>query len=614
MQLALKNIAQHLRAEKIKSAVLKDHSRIPAIIDILIRRERHHVLLTGSVSEKMNHALMEALVLQLTDTHTPKSIRNAQMIYIDAAKLATQEIILELHARDFTALREEIRDSKKCIILAINRLHTLRSVELHTYLDKLMKSVLNDNQWRVVLFASQEHLLPNFTALQLDPSSHHDLLKLLKSLRSELENFHQVVIPDETLTSALSLATHYLPGFSRIDEAAELLDSSAARASANEQSDTSGSHKPVVTNNLLAQVVSSRTHIPVSHLHNNQFQAAQYIPAMRQCIYGQDAAIALIGSLLQNACVKLHKKSGPLCNFLLVGPTDVGKAESAFAMADHLFGHAGALLRVNLCNTHHTSINDIKIISESRENRIVSLLEAIAQTPYAVVLIEEINQAPADILELFNEILIHGYTVDADGTQYDFRNAIIVMTTTLGTEAICQLMQAPAQQETSKSVDLMQLVLNKNLNDANSHNQHQISSEEICNEIIPALETYFPSTLLQCLNIIPFIPLEYSALEKIVLLKIKLLAKQLDVKFGIELNYASEVVKFIAHEVLLYKATSQSLAQLLEQHLYSCVAQEILAHTENKNRSKRLTLQLNNNGQLLRCEFMATNETGIYAL
>ena len=123
----------------------------------------------------------------------------------------------------------------------------------------------------------------------------------------------------------------------------------------------------------------------------------------------------------------------------------------------------------------------------------------------------------------------------------------------------------------------------------------------------------FSSALLEHLHR-TFLPLDYAALEKVIRLKVKTLAKRLEANFGIELNYAPEVIKFLAHEALWRKPMSKPIEKLLEQHLFSAVANEILAHSEDKNRPRRLFLQLNENGQVLRCEFISATGAMIYSM
>jgi type VI secretion system protein VasG len=277
-------------------------------------------------------------------------------------------------------------------------------------------------------------------------------------------------------------------------------------------------------------------------------------------------------------------------------------------MGEHLFGYKNALLKVNLNENYH-SIDEVKVINDKNDS--VNLLATIQKAPYSVILIENIQQATAATFALFKSILMQGMAIDKLGRQYDFRHAIVVVTTTLGAEKIISLTQTTPVYETNKTLDLMQLVLNDHPHQIKQPLQPHLSAQELCEELAPILEGYFSSALLQCMNIIPFVPLDYSALEKIVRSKIKDLGKHLDANFNTELNYAPEVVKFLAHE-LLWRKQARSFDKLLEQHLYSAVASEMLAYAEENNRPKRLLLQLNDDGQLLRCEFIGAVGTPLY--
>lgn len=603
-QQSIFNIYTHdlFTSEKPYSQALKDHPIIPIMVDTLSRKHNHHIALEGMQSEKLNLALLETLALLLTETNTPKALRNTDFIYFDAKRLTLNSENPAKIMRDFFEFSETIRKTNKIVIIAINEFQ-----ESDPF-GKLIRSILNDDHWRVIVLNSEKEL-SGFSAIKFITPGDSQLIALLKIFKTELENFHQVLIPDETVNSALSLASHYLTTHSPFDKALELLDSAAARASAIEIMDPISPSRPIVSSTLLAEVVSSLTQIPVSHLHNNVFQASKFIEALHQRIFGQDAAITAMGGALQHACIKIQEKTGPLCSFLLVGPPEVGKTTAAYTIAQHLFGHNNSLLHVNLNDSYH-SIADVKITTEDNNN--ISLLTAILQTPYAVVLIENIHHAPITTLNLFKNIFSHGFALDNDGKKYDFHHAIFVITTTLGAERISTLTQAPPIHETNKTLDLMQLVLNDHTSENDLQIPHHFSQHDLSEELRPTLEAYFPAALLSHLQVVPFLPLEYTSFEKIIRLKVKAFAKRLETHFSIELSYAPEIIKFLAHEALWRKPQTKTLEKLLEQHLYSAVANEILAYSEDKNRPKRLVLRLNDDGQLLRCEFVNSVGATIY--
>lgn len=578
--------------EQDEALALKDHIQIPIIIDTLCRKKNHHVVIKGFESEKIFIALLKSIALHLTENPVPRALRDVRFIYFDAQQLDLDPDYSEKILTAYIEFIAEIEATDKHIIFAVN----LSSHNKN--LNNLLLSVLMNEKWHLLTLATAPH--PAFNRVKFPDFTELQIIALLKTYKTELENFHKVVIPDEIFAASLAFTTHYLASHSHFDKALELLESAAARVSALEYNDPTGQFKSTVTSSTLAQVVASWTQIPFSHLTNAVFNANKFSETLKRRIFGQDIAITLMGSLLEQACVRLQEKNRCLCNFLLVGPPQAGKRTSALALSEHFFGHKNALLRIDLTDATQ-SIADIKIMSE--ESHCMSLLAAIHETPNAVILIENVHHADSATLSLFKNILTQGFAFDAEGNKYDFRRAMIVMTTTLGSERITALTQAPAAHEVNKTLDLMDLVLNEHLHDTSAHINHQLSSQELCDELNPILESYFPTVILENLHIIPFLPLDYAALEKIMRLNLKLFAKRLEMQFDIELNYAPEIIKFLAHEALWRKPHTKSLEKILSLHLYSVVAKEIIANADNTQRPKRLAIQLNETGQLLRCEF-----------
>lgn len=606
---------------------LKDQSQIPFILDTLSRKDHHHIALYGSFSETYHFIFLENIAQHFAEEHIPITLRNAYFFYLDIDSVLLSDMKPDDLESDLKAFCADISGKYARIILAINQSTPLLSHEgdtLLSSLSKVCKSLLTDEQWRIIVTnkslsehnaIAQSYLSESFPRLKLNDPSTADCLAILKSYRDDLESFHHVIIPDETFAYAFSMATHYLSGQqSSLDKALQLLDSGAARASALERTEQAGQFKSILTNMILANVVSSWTQIPLSHLQHNKFKAADFIQGMQKNIFGQEAAINLIGLALQHARIKLQTKTGPLCSFLFAGPPNIGKTETAFAMAEQLFGHKGALLRVKLDKTlRPNSLADVKVMAQKDDNHSPTLFEAIQQCPYAVVLLENINQAPPGAVDLFQDIFTQGYAMDQHGNQYDFRHAIVIVTTTLGSERIISLTQPQAAHEAAQTADLMQLVLNEHPHESMTRRQH-LSPQELCEEMMPALETYFSMKILRHLNIVPFILLDYPGVEKIIRLKLKQLAKQLDTNHGIELSYAPETIRFLVQETLWRGESTRPIDKILDQHLFSCVAHELVSHMDDKNKPKRLLLQLNDAGQLLRCELVSPSDATLYKL
>ncbi|HSW94400.1 MAG TPA: AAA family ATPase [Gammaproteobacteria bacterium] len=566
----------------------RDHPQIQTIIDSLSRQERHHVALISSLSEKNQSVFMKAIAEHIRDEAVPAPLRKCRILFFDINRLMATSHHQEKNAPAVQAL---IADANTRILLFTSDKKTVQTLNIESY------------------FSMHPVMEPDTK----------ELTALLKWHRSSLEDFHHTVISDEIILHALTLATHYLPGHSRFDKTWELLDSAAARASLSPHPEEQ-KQKTAVTPHCLVEVVSNRTEIPITHLQNNPFQARKLVEALKKQIFGQDAAINKMASLLQNACIQLQENTGPLCNFLLAGPSDTGKTAMVYAMAKHLFGSHGAVLRINLNHTTATSLSDIRIAPGSDADPDSDLLSAIQKMPYAILFIEDMDHLDEKTYALIQGIFEHGYVFDDEQNKYDFRHAVVIATTRTATDQINELNAAlhPSEHHSKTpdlmQLDLMQLVLNKHLHDAPEQNTSWPAPDELCDMLLPELMKHFPESFLQKFNIIPFIPLDSLATENIIRLKIKRLARHLLGSFNIELSFPPEVIQFLTHEAVLRKSHINSLDKLLEQHLYSLVTHEILLHAEDKNRSKRLLIQLNDSGHLLRCEFMAASEAGIYSL
>ena len=598
-------------AKKPGQLALKEYAQIPYMMDILCRQRLNHLLLTRYSSEKIPFAIMESLVARLSGGHGAKTWQDARFIYFDVTRFLLSDEKLTTIADDFQTLYEDVRLTGKKMIFILNQPEPLLSDDGQTpagLLGKLLKSTLLNEQWRLIVLTQKPiHSWDYFTTIELIEPTDTELLNILKSYRTELEQFHQVMITDEIFSSAISMTNHYLSGTGSLDKAFELLDSAAARVASSTQYETS-THHPIVTSLHLAQVVSSWTNIPLTHLQHNKFQANKFIEAAHQVIFGQDNAIQMIGSLLQNACIKLHKKQGTLCPFLLAGPPGVGKATLVHAMAEHLFGHSHALFRIYGNESH---LENIKIVVGGQKEHSMHLLSAVQKTPYALLFIENIEQKPPQFMIIFKEMMANGYVFDSQGKKYDLTNVIIIATTTVVADYLHHLTQKTLQEK-SKSIDLMHLISNQNVHDL-SHHPYS-SSQEAREEIVSILADHFSADFLQYFNIIPFLPLDYTTLEKIMRAKLKALATRLEMSFGIELNYAPEVIQFLAHGALQAHVKNKAIDKLLDQQLYACVAHELVARIDEKHKPKVLSLRLNENGQLLRCEMIAMNEAELYQI
>jgi hypothetical protein len=574
----------------------KDHPQLPFLIDSLCRKHYHHLLLKADFQRLFYQAFFEALAYQCHLPSAPLVLRDAIVLCIAADVLLQHDTTRALHE-----IRDCMTNRNKTVIIILDV--TILTEKLHQQLISALSPLLNCTWCRCILMTSPLtntslfSILAEFQDIVLTKPSEQDTLLLLKYQRQEIENHHHVLIPEELLTQAYALSERFLSTDQPLIKTLQLIDSAAARA-ASQSTVYLADIKPVVTTAILTQALSHWTQIPPTFLQVNRFKANEFTQNMLQRIFGQDAAITLIAQALQQSHAYIQQHQGVFCSLLLAGPAHTGKKTTAIALTEQLFKQIGALFIADNIPATTNHLLSIKF-QRCTDKQYFNLKEIMQHSPYAVLMIEQIERAPAVIVDQLTTLQRTGLLHDEQNAAINFRQATFILSTTLETTPIiCQEEMALAEKE--ENLDLMQLVLNEA---KASTYTHHLSPYEMAEQF--KLELHQLSFSLEQTHVIPFLPLKQTSVEKIIQLKIKLLNKLVHSRYGIELSYAVEVIHFLAKEAMNNKKTDwgADINTVLKQ-LYCVVEQAILTQMDNKNRPTQLFLQLNETGQVLRCDWM----------
>lgn len=279
---------------------------------------------------------------------------------------------------------------------------------------------------------------------------------------------------------------------------------------------------PTVDDEAVASVIGDWTGIPVGRMVSDQIESALQLPKlMGKQVLGQDPALEEISSRIQTVKAGLDDPVKPSGVFMLVGPSGVGKTETALTLAQILFGGDQGLVTINM--------------SEFQEAHTVSTLkgappgyvgygeggvltEAVRRKPYSVVLLDEMEKAHKDVHQIFFQVFDKGFMEDGEGRRIDFRNTVIIMTSNVATDEIVQLTADPELTPPYESMAM---------------------------EIKPALLKVFPPALLGRIVTIPFLPFSDETLKKIVRLKLKKVRSRLMDERGLDLEFDEKVVDFV---------------------------------------------------------------------
>jgi type VI secretion system protein VasG len=309
-----------------------------------------------------------------------------------------------------------------------------------------------------------------------------------------------------------------------------------------------------VDTRIIAEVVSGWTGIPVGKMLADRIATVRHLKErMMERVVGQEAALDVICRRMQTYHADLGEPGKPTGVFLLVGPSGVGKTETAITLADLLYGGERTMITVNMSEYQEAhSVSGLKgappgYVGYGKGG---VLTEAVRRNPYTVVLLDEVEKAHPDVLELFYQVFDKGVLEDSEGQVVNFKNVTILLTSNIGADTIIDMARA---------------------------SRGALDAEEIAAAIRPELVRHFKPAFLGRLVIVPYLPLGEAEIEDIVRLKLKRVQERFWDTYRAELSCASEVVSAIAARCGEIDTGARAIDNLLTNTLLPELSGEILA-------------------------------------
>ncbi len=323
---------------------------------------------------------------------------------------------------------------------------------------------------------------------------------------------------------------------------------------------------PAVDAQAVASVVADWTGIPVGRMVKNEVEAILKIAdTLNQRVIGQRHGLEMIAKRIQTSRAKLDNPNKPIGVFMLVGPSGVGKTETALTLAEQLYGGEQNMITINM--------------SEFQEAHTVSTLkgappgyvgygeggvltEAVRRKPYSVVLLDEVEKAHPDVHEIFFQVFDKGIMEDGEGRLIDFKNTIIILTSNVGSELIMNMTRDP---------ELMP------------------EPEAIAKALREPLLKVFPAALLGRIQVVPYYPLSDEMLGNIIRLQLGRIGKRVAENHKAAFSYSDDVVKLIASRCTEIESggrmidailTNTILPRLSEEYLRRLIHGETLTNVE----------------------------------
>ena len=402
--------------------------------------------------------------------------------------------------------------------------------------------------------------------------SHHpkeieDINALLSNLHTEREALQKEGQHDQRLatlalreTELLADLAHLRPLWeqqkSLVQQLQQSRDESAIAAWRRELAELHETHALVfecVDATCIADVVSGWTGVPLGRMvEKQQQQLGELLHRLEQRVIGQRHALSTIATQVRISRANLNDPLKPTGVYMLAGSSGIGKTETALVLADLLYGGEQSLVTINM--SEYQEAHSVSGLKGSPPGYVGYgqggvLTEAVKRNPYSVVLLDEVEKAHPDVMELFYQVFDKGMIEDAEGQLINFRNTLIIMTSNL---ASAKITAACAEGETSP--------------------------EALCTLIRPEFEHVFRPALMGRVTLIPYLPLQPKTLAQIIRLKLDRICQRYHAASNgeVQLSYSESVVSWVAELCQVMQSGARDIDQALNRHILPLLTDTLL--------------------------------------
>lgn len=331
-----------------------------------------------------------------------------------------------------------------------------------------------------------------------------------------------------------------------------------------------------VDGQIVGEVLSAWTGIPVGKMLKDEISTVLSLSShMGKRVIGQGHALDMIAQRVQTSRAALDDPAKPIGVFMLVGPSGVGKTETALALSDLLYGGEHNLITINM--SEFQEAHTVSTLKGSPPGYVGYgeggvLTEAVRRRPYSVVLLDEVEKAHPDVLELFYQVFDKGNMEDGEGREIDFKNTIIILTTNACTD---QMMKLCADKETMPS------------------------AEGIIKAMRPEMNKIFKPAFLGRMVLIPYLPIGADSLKLIIELKLGRIRKRIEENHKIRFTYEPALVDTVASRCTEVESGARNVDNILTNTLLPDISRELLGRMAQGEKATSFHVGVGAEGQFV---------------
>ncbi|MDD2976408.1 type VI secretion system ATPase TssH [Aquabacterium sp.] len=341
-----------------------------------------------------------------------------------------------------------------------------------------------------------------------------------------------------------------------------------------------------VDGHVVAEIIAAWTGIPLGKMVKDEIHTVRNLQAtLQERVIGQDHALAAIAQRVRTARAGLEDPNKPKGVFLFVGPSGVGKTETALALADILYGGERNLISINM--SEYQEAHSVSGLKGSPPGYVGYgeggvLTEAVRRKPYSVVLLDEVEKAHPDVLEMFFQVFDKGLMDDAEGREIDFRNTVIILTSNAGSQHI---MQACFEKD-------------EELGGAVMKSPEALPDADALAEVLrPTLYKTFKPAFVGRTKVVPYYPLNDDVLAEVIKLKLDRIAARVKANHQADLAYDDALIDTVLARCTEVDTGARAVDHILNGSLLPEVADSVLARMAEGRPIQKIKVSAGKDGQ-----------------
>jgi len=438
------SLTNKAREGKVQKVIGRE-KEIDQVIQVLCRMSKSNPCLIGEPGVGKT-VIAEWLAQRIINNDVPGKLLNKEVYLLDVTTLiADTSRVGELEKRVLAILKDV--EDRGNVILFIDEIHRIIGAGVTEGnpsggIDNMLKPALARGDFQLIsattlseyrIIEQDAAFERRFQPITIDEPSIEDTVEIILGIKDIYEQHNDIIITEDEVTKAVKLADKYLLGRFFPDKAITLIDQASTNLYVSNEK-ARAARKPVtkeLTTKDINRVLEDLTKIPVTEIsEDDSNHLSELEEKMKESIIGQDDAIETVCAAIKRKRVNTSKKLKP-ASFIFIGSTGIGKTEFAKRLNEELFGSGGELVRLDMSEYMH-SYQVARILGTYYGSGNRSSLDTVRSKPFCVVLLDEIEKADPDVMNIFLQVLDDGHITNNQGKKIDFRHAIIIMTTNAG--------------------------------------------------------------------------------------------------------------------------------------------------------------------------------------